>query len=71
MSGKQIEFPPKQTHVRSFEIAMLVISIICVIDRADHRPRHRHRGRVPPDRLSGRGLHSRRERARRRGAAGR
>ncbi len=31
MSGKQIEFPPKQTHVRSFEIAMLVISIVCVV----------------------------------------
>jgi hypothetical protein len=31
MSGKQIEFPPKQTHVRSFELAMLVISIICVV----------------------------------------
>jgi hypothetical protein len=31
MAGKQIEFPPKQTHVRSFELAMLVISIICVV----------------------------------------
>ena len=31
MNGKQIEFPPKQTHVRSFEVAMLAISIICVI----------------------------------------
>ena len=31
MSGKQIEFPPKQTHVRTFEIAMLAISIICVV----------------------------------------
>ena len=31
MSRRQIEFPPKQTHVRSFEIAMLVISIICVV----------------------------------------
>jgi hypothetical protein len=31
-SGKrQIEFPPLQTHVKSFEIAMLAISIICVI----------------------------------------
>jgi hypothetical protein len=28
---KQLEFPPKQTHVRGFEIAMLVISIICVV----------------------------------------
>jgi hypothetical protein len=31
MNGKQIEFPPKQTHVRSFEVAMIAISIICVI----------------------------------------
>jgi hypothetical protein len=31
MSGKQIEFPPKQTHVKAFERAMLIISIICVI----------------------------------------
>ena len=31
MSRKQIEFPPKQTHVKGFEIAMLAISIICVI----------------------------------------
>ena len=30
-NGKQIEFPPKQTHVRSFEVAMIAISIICVI----------------------------------------
>jgi hypothetical protein len=29
--NRQIEFPEKQTHVKSFEIAMLVISIICVI----------------------------------------
>jgi hypothetical protein len=31
MSGKQIEFPPKQTHVKSFERAMLIISIVCVV----------------------------------------
>ena len=31
MSKKQLEFPPKQTHVKSFELAMLVISIICVV----------------------------------------
>jgi len=31
MSGKQIEFPPKQTHLKTFEIAMLVISIICAV----------------------------------------
>jgi hypothetical protein len=27
----QIEFPPLQTHVKSFERAMILISIICVI----------------------------------------
>jgi hypothetical protein len=31
MRRKQIEFPPRQTHVRSFEVAMLAIAIICVI----------------------------------------
>ena len=30
-SRHQIEFPPKQTHVKSFEMAMLVISILCAI----------------------------------------
>jgi hypothetical protein len=28
---RQIEFPPLQTHKRSFEMAMIVLSIICVI----------------------------------------
>jgi hypothetical protein len=28
---KQIEFPPLQTHSRSFEMIMLVFSIICAI----------------------------------------
>lgn len=28
---RQIEFPPLQTHVKSFEYAMLAISIICAI----------------------------------------
>jgi hypothetical protein len=28
---RQIEFPPEQTHVKSFETAMLAISIICAI----------------------------------------
>jgi hypothetical protein len=28
---RQIEFPPLQTHKRSFEMAMLAISIICAI----------------------------------------
>ena len=31
MSGKQIEFPPKQTHVKAFEYGMLAICIICVV----------------------------------------
>ena len=30
-SKRQISFLPLQTHVRSFEIAMLAISIICAI----------------------------------------
>ena len=30
-SKKQIAFPPLQTHVRSFEVAMLAISILCAI----------------------------------------
>jgi hypothetical protein len=28
---KQLEFPPLQTHSRSFEMAMLAFSIICAI----------------------------------------
>ncbi|HEX7300925.1 MAG TPA: hypothetical protein VF257_18145 [Solirubrobacteraceae bacterium] len=28
---RQIEFPPLQTHKKSFELAMIAISIICVI----------------------------------------
>ena len=30
-SRKQMEFPPLQTHVRGFEVAMLALSIVCVI----------------------------------------
>jgi hypothetical protein len=30
-SRRQIEFPAKQTHVKSFEMAMLAISILCAI----------------------------------------
>jgi hypothetical protein len=30
-SRRQISFLPLQTHVRSFEVAMLAISIICAI----------------------------------------
>jgi hypothetical protein len=29
--NRQIEFPPLQTHVKSFEYAMIAISIICAI----------------------------------------
>jgi len=28
---RQIEFPPLQTHVKSFEVAMIVLSIICIV----------------------------------------
>jgi hypothetical protein len=28
---RQIEFPPLQTHVKSFETAMIAISIICIV----------------------------------------
>jgi hypothetical protein len=31
MNGKQIDFPPEQTHTKAFEYGMLAISIICVI----------------------------------------
>ena len=41
--GKQIEFPKEQTHVKGFEIGMLVFSLICVVSRAVRRARHRHR----------------------------
>ena len=30
-NGRQIEFPERQSHVRSFEMAMLAISILCVV----------------------------------------
>jgi hypothetical protein len=28
---KQLEFPPLQTHVKTFEVAMIAISILCII----------------------------------------
>jgi hypothetical protein len=28
---RQVKFPPMQTHVKSFEYAMLAFSILCVI----------------------------------------
>jgi hypothetical protein len=30
-SKRQIEFPPLQTHVKGFELAMLALSVICAI----------------------------------------
>jgi hypothetical protein len=27
----QIEFPPLQTHVKGFEVAMIVLSIVCIV----------------------------------------
>jgi hypothetical protein len=30
-NGRQVEFPPNQTHKRSFEMAMIALSIICII----------------------------------------
>jgi hypothetical protein len=30
-SRRQIEFPPQQTHVKTFEVALLAISILCAI----------------------------------------
>jgi hypothetical protein len=30
-AGKQIEFPPNQTHRKSFEYGMILFSIICAI----------------------------------------
>ena len=29
--GKQIEFPPQQTHKKGFEIFMLLFSVACII----------------------------------------
>jgi len=28
---RQIGFPPMQTHLRTFELAMLAISILCIV----------------------------------------
>jgi len=30
-SRRQIEFPERQTHVKAFELAMLAISVACMI----------------------------------------
>jgi hypothetical protein len=29
--GKQVEFPSQQSHIKNFEYAMLIISILCII----------------------------------------
>jgi branched-subunit amino acid ABC-type transport system permease component len=29
--GKQIEFPPLQRHVKKFEYAMIIISLLCIV----------------------------------------
>ena len=29
--GRQIDFPQEQTHVRSFEVGMLVLSVVLVV----------------------------------------
>jgi hypothetical protein len=31
MAGRQIDFPPLQTHRKSFEYGMLIFSIVCVV----------------------------------------
>ncbi len=31
MAGRQIDFPPLQTHSKSFEYGMLIFSIVCVV----------------------------------------
>ena len=31
MAGKQIQFPENQTHKKSFEMAMLGFSILCIV----------------------------------------
>ncbi len=30
MAGKQVQFPPNQTHVKAFELGMIVFSVICI-----------------------------------------
>jgi hypothetical protein len=30
-NGRQVEFPPQQTHSRRFELVMLGLSILCII----------------------------------------
>jgi hypothetical protein len=29
--GKQVSFPPLQSHIKNFEYAMVIISILCII----------------------------------------
>jgi hypothetical protein len=29
--GKQVSFPPLQTHIKNFEYAMVILSIVCIV----------------------------------------
>ena len=29
--GKQISFPPLQTHVKKYEYAMILVSLLCIV----------------------------------------
>jgi hypothetical protein len=29
--GKQVSFPPLQTHVKKFEYAMILVSLLCIV----------------------------------------
>ena len=31
MAGKQVEFPENQTHSKSFEKGMLLLSLVCIV----------------------------------------
>ena len=31
MAGKQVEFPPEQSHSKSFERALLIASAVCIV----------------------------------------
>ena len=31
MAGKQVEFPPEQTHSKPFERALLIAAVLCII----------------------------------------
>ncbi len=31
MAGKQVEFPPEQSHSKQFERALLIASLVCIV----------------------------------------